>query len=191
LEYLSYDQIEAKIVRQFKRHGITPEDPENYSTRYGNSLLDTKDLLAKVQELGITEDIVVCYEIFFYLFLIINLIKSVPQVLDHEFQEELKSNSSEQNISYENSFQQPNFENENYPSENIVYNDLDNYNYAPTYDNLFSGSLSSTDYDDFLGQESMMKYLFRYEFFFYLLDIGEDLSTQLAQYGLTTESIPY
>ena len=50
--------MEAKIVRQFQRHGIASEDPEAYSTRYGDSLLDTKALLAKVRELGITEDIV-------------------------------------------------------------------------------------------------------------------------------------
>ena len=53
-----YDKVEAKVIRQFQNQGISLENPENYSTRYGDSLLDTKDLLEKVKELGITEDIV-------------------------------------------------------------------------------------------------------------------------------------
>lgn len=57
-----YDKIEAKVIRQFQNQGISLEDPENYSTRYAGSLLDTKDLLEKVKELGITEDIV-CHSI--------------------------------------------------------------------------------------------------------------------------------
>ncbi len=64
-------------------------------------------------------------------------------------QEQLKSNSFEQNISYENSYQSTNFENGNY-----VYD-----NYAPTFDNLMNSS--SINYDDFTGQESMIKYLFQ------------------------------
>lgn len=53
-----YDKIEAKVVREFRRHGVTPENPDTYTARYGDSLLDTQDLLFKVKELGITEDLV-------------------------------------------------------------------------------------------------------------------------------------
>jgi hypothetical protein len=58
LKYLRYDKVEARIVRQFERLGIKSEDPENYSVCYGNSLLDTQQLLTQARELGITEDLV-------------------------------------------------------------------------------------------------------------------------------------
>jgi len=64
LERFRYDKIEAKIIREFHRHGVTPENPAAYSARYGDSLLDTKDLLQRVEELGITEDLVK----FFFFF---------------------------------------------------------------------------------------------------------------------------
>lgn len=53
-----YDQVETRIIRQFERLGVTMEDPERYSLRYADSLLDTDQLLAQAKQLGITEDIV-------------------------------------------------------------------------------------------------------------------------------------
>lgn len=37
---------------------MTPEDPHQYASAYGNSLLETEQLLAQIRELGITEDLV-------------------------------------------------------------------------------------------------------------------------------------
>jgi len=56
--YLRYEPVQTRIVRHFERLGITPADPRNYFSMYGNSLLDTEQLLAQIRELGITEDLV-------------------------------------------------------------------------------------------------------------------------------------
>jgi hypothetical protein len=48
-----------------QRLGVKPEDPANYSKSYGNSLLDTEQLLAQIKELGISLDLV-CSFIYRY-----------------------------------------------------------------------------------------------------------------------------
>ena len=53
-----YEQVETRVVRQFERLAVTMEDPERYSARYAESLLDTEQLLAQARQLGITEDLV-------------------------------------------------------------------------------------------------------------------------------------
>lgn len=50
--------MQSRIIRQFERLGVTPADPLNYSSIYGNSLLETEQLLTQIRELGITEDLV-------------------------------------------------------------------------------------------------------------------------------------
>jgi hypothetical protein len=60
-----YDPVSVKVVRQVERQGVTRENPQSYFTRFGNSLLDSKDLIAQARELGIIEDIV-CYSVVFF-----------------------------------------------------------------------------------------------------------------------------
>ncbi len=57
---LRYEPAKTRIIRKFDRLGITQEDPRNYSAVHGNSLLDPEQLLARIRELGITDDLV-CY----------------------------------------------------------------------------------------------------------------------------------
>ena len=49
----------------------------------------------------------------------------------------------------------------------------------------------SFNYDEFTGQESKMTKFLLIITFLDFLDFGDDLSTQLAQYGLTADAIPY
>jgi len=58
LIYLRYEPVQSRVVRQIERLGVTPADPRSYVSIYGNSLLDTEQLLAQIRELGITEDLV-------------------------------------------------------------------------------------------------------------------------------------
>ncbi|CAF3707095.1 unnamed protein product [Rotaria socialis] len=52
-----YEPIQPRVVRQFERLGVRPEDPNKYSATYGNVLLSTEQLLAQIKELGITVDL--------------------------------------------------------------------------------------------------------------------------------------
>lgn len=66
-----YDVPETRVVRQVQRLGVTPEDPESYRRRYGETLLDSQELLAKVKQLGIDDDLVNrchCRRFFFETF---------------------------------------------------------------------------------------------------------------------------
>jgi hypothetical protein len=58
LNYLRYEPVQTRIVRQVERLGVVSADPHNYFSHYGNSLLETQQLLAQIRELGITEDLV-------------------------------------------------------------------------------------------------------------------------------------
>ena len=60
-----------------------------------------------------------------------------------------------------------------------TYRDLENQSYAPTYTNLLRGSSSAVSTSSDIGQQ--------------LQDQGTDfdLSAELAQYGLTPDSIPF
>lgn len=81
LSCFSYEKVHAKVLRQFQNQGISSEDPQSYSARYGDALLDAKDLLEKVKELGITEDIV-CHSIFFDYFSINHRFVLVATAID-------------------------------------------------------------------------------------------------------------
>ncbi|CAF0975998.1 unnamed protein product [Adineta steineri] len=166
---IQYERVEPRIIRQFRRLGVTPADPENYTARFGNSLLATSDLLAHVKQLGISEDL------------------SLPRLNDNEFSEKLTSNQLEENFSYENSLDQNIFEkissqasiSGTYTPNNAIYTGTGNSPYSPTFENLVHGNPLLMNFDE-LNEHSNIQG-----------NMGEDLSTQLAQYGLTTESIPY
>ncbi len=53
-----YDPVQARIVRQFQRLGVTQENPQAYLSRYGASLLDTTTLVQQARAAGVVEDIV-------------------------------------------------------------------------------------------------------------------------------------
>ena len=62
-----------QVVRQFQRLDVTVENPQTYMKRYGNSVLDTNELLAQARQLGITENIV-CHSCYFIPLSIINFV---------------------------------------------------------------------------------------------------------------------
>lgn len=68
--HLRYEPVQRRVLRQIERLGITPEDPQHYTTTYGSSLLETEQLLAQIRELGINEDLV---RHFFSFFLTIEM----------------------------------------------------------------------------------------------------------------------
>ncbi len=53
-----YDAVQARIVRQFQRLGVTQENPQAYVSRYGVSLLDAATLVQQARAAGVVEDIV-------------------------------------------------------------------------------------------------------------------------------------
>lgn len=62
---IQYDGLQSKVVRKFERLGVTDEDPHNYTSRHGGSLLDSSTLIRQARDLGITEDIVIetCFNV--------------------------------------------------------------------------------------------------------------------------------
>jgi hypothetical protein len=55
---IMYDTVQARIVRQFQRLGVTQENPQVYLSRYGASLLDATTLVQQARAAGVVEDIV-------------------------------------------------------------------------------------------------------------------------------------
>ena len=55
---IQYEPPQVRVVRQFQRLGVTPEDPQAYVQRYGASLIDTQTLLQQARAVGVVEDIV-------------------------------------------------------------------------------------------------------------------------------------
>ena len=53
-----YDAVQARIVRQFQRLGVTQENPQVYLSHYGASLLDPDTLVQQARAAGVVEDIV-------------------------------------------------------------------------------------------------------------------------------------
>jgi hypothetical protein len=53
-----YDNVQSNIVRKFERLGVIQQDPDEYVTRYGSSLLDSATLVQQARNAGVTEDIV-------------------------------------------------------------------------------------------------------------------------------------
>ncbi|CAF1077262.1 unnamed protein product [Rotaria sordida] len=54
---IQYEAPQVRVVRQFQRLGITPENPQEYVQRYGTSLLDAQTLLQQARTAGVVEDI--------------------------------------------------------------------------------------------------------------------------------------
>jgi hypothetical protein len=55
---IQYDTPPVRVLRQFQRLGVTPENPQEYIQRYGASLFDTQTLLQQARAAGVVEDIV-------------------------------------------------------------------------------------------------------------------------------------
>jgi len=55
---IQYEQAQVRIVRQFQRLGVTPENPQAYIQRYGAQLLDAQTLVQQARAAGVVEDIV-------------------------------------------------------------------------------------------------------------------------------------
>ena len=54
-----YEKVQARVVRQFQRLGVTQENPEAYLARFGDSLLDAATLVQQARAAGVIEDIVI------------------------------------------------------------------------------------------------------------------------------------
>lgn len=55
---IQYEAPQVRIVRQFQRLGVTPENPQEYVQRYGTSLYDSQTLVQQARAAGVIEDIV-------------------------------------------------------------------------------------------------------------------------------------
>ena len=55
---IQYEPPQVRVVRQFQRLGVTPENPQAYVQRYGASLIDTQTLIQQARAVGVVEDIV-------------------------------------------------------------------------------------------------------------------------------------
>lgn len=53
-----YDAVRARVIRQFQRLGVAPENPQTYTARYGATLLDSATLVQQARTAGVVEDIV-------------------------------------------------------------------------------------------------------------------------------------
>jgi hypothetical protein len=53
-----YDAVQARVIRQFQRLGVTQENPQAYLARYGVSLLESSTLVQQARAAGVVEDIV-------------------------------------------------------------------------------------------------------------------------------------
>ena len=53
-----YEPVDARIVRQFKKLGVTKANPDDYEAEFGTSLLDPATLVQKARDAGVYEDIV-------------------------------------------------------------------------------------------------------------------------------------
>lgn len=55
---IQYEPVQVRVVRQFQRLGVAPEDPQAYLQRYGALLLDAQTLVQQARAAGVVEDIV-------------------------------------------------------------------------------------------------------------------------------------
>ena len=53
-----YEAVQARVIRQFQRLGVTQENPQAYLGRYGATLLDSSTLVQQARAAGVVEDIV-------------------------------------------------------------------------------------------------------------------------------------
>ncbi|CAF5211241.1 unnamed protein product, partial [Rotaria magnacalcarata] len=54
---IQYEAPLVRVVRQFQRLGVAAENPQEYTQRYGASLIDTQTLLQQARAAGVIEDI--------------------------------------------------------------------------------------------------------------------------------------
>ncbi|CAF4281707.1 unnamed protein product, partial [Adineta steineri] len=54
---IQYESVQARIVRQFQKLGVQPENPQAYVQRYGAQLLDSVTLVQQARAAGVVEDI--------------------------------------------------------------------------------------------------------------------------------------
>ena len=55
---IQYEAPQVRVIRQFERLGVTPENPQAYIQRYGESLFDAQTLVQHARAAGVVEDIV-------------------------------------------------------------------------------------------------------------------------------------
>jgi hypothetical protein len=55
---IQYEPVQVRVVRQFQRLGVTPENPQVYVQRYGAALLESQTLVQQARAAGVVEDIV-------------------------------------------------------------------------------------------------------------------------------------
>jgi hypothetical protein len=55
---IQYEPVQVRVVRQFQRLGVTPENPHVYVQRYGATLLESQTLVQQARAAGVVEDIV-------------------------------------------------------------------------------------------------------------------------------------
>ena len=55
---IQYEPLEARIIRHFRRLGVTRTDPEAYIQQHGASLLDSATFLREARAAGVFDDIV-------------------------------------------------------------------------------------------------------------------------------------
>ena len=53
-----YEPIQANVVRSVQKVGIQPQNPQEYTDRYGHTLLDSATLVAQAQQAGVIDDLV-------------------------------------------------------------------------------------------------------------------------------------
>jgi len=56
---IQYEAPQVRVIRQFQRLGVTPENPQAYIQRYGASLIDAQTLVQQARAAGVIEDIVI------------------------------------------------------------------------------------------------------------------------------------
>jgi len=54
---IQYEAVQVRVVRQFQRLGVQPENPQSYVARYGASLFDSATLVQHARAAGVVEDI--------------------------------------------------------------------------------------------------------------------------------------
>ena len=55
---ITYEGVEARVVREFKKDGVVRENPADYVARYGDSLFDSATLVQMARKAGVLEDLV-------------------------------------------------------------------------------------------------------------------------------------
>ncbi|CAM4911908.1 unnamed protein product [Rotaria socialis] len=53
---ITYESIQANVVRSVQKFGVQPQNPDEYRIRYGNTLLDASPLISQALDFGIVED---------------------------------------------------------------------------------------------------------------------------------------